>query len=461
MKTRPRVGQNPGVGSCDPALTGEAVAPPAAPGVARQPRRRADPGCRVAGLRAPAGGTPAAAQPLAPRPQTANPEGWTARPSTHQDPEDPRESTARILHHGARGRSRSPDASPGYDHAKIPRLSLAHLPTPIEPLPRLSAALGGPRLFIKRDDQTGLALGGNKTRKLEFLVAEAQAQGRPNPRHGGRLAVQSLSPDGRGGGALRDGLHPGVDRRAPRRSDRESAARSTLDARIVATPDRRDRDRLLRRPSRPPRRRAKRPTWFPTAAAARPEHWAMPLRCRRFSRRGSRWTGWSSPPPAAAPRPDWSWGSASSATAGHCSGSASTSRHPRSSHRWPPWRATQARRWATHRLRRRGRARRRPLLRTRLRGADRPRARGDPARGLRPLPRASCWIRSTPGVPPAACWISSAGGRVLPERCAHPVLAHRRAARVVCRAADRSTGLRPAGHDAERTPGTFRLPGPG
>jgi D-cysteine desulfhydrase len=61
--------------------------------------------------------------------------------------------------------------------ATIPRLSLAHLPTLIEPLPRLSVLLGGPRLFIKRDDQTGLALGSNKSRKLEFLVAEAQAQG--------------------------------------------------------------------------------------------------------------------------------------------------------------------------------------------------------------------------------------------------------------------------------------------
>ncbi len=60
---------------------------------------------------------------------------------------------------------------------QIPRLKFAHLPTPIEALPRLSAHLGGPRLFIKRDDMTGLALGGNKTRKLEFLVAEAQANG--------------------------------------------------------------------------------------------------------------------------------------------------------------------------------------------------------------------------------------------------------------------------------------------
>ena len=57
------------------------------------------------------------------------------------------------------------------------KIHLAHLPTRIEPLPRLSAALGGPRIFCKRDDQTGLGFGGNKTRKLEFLVAEAQRAG--------------------------------------------------------------------------------------------------------------------------------------------------------------------------------------------------------------------------------------------------------------------------------------------
>jgi len=59
----------------------------------------------------------------------------------------------------------------------IQRLNFAHLPTPVEELPRLSKFLGSPRLFVKRDDQTGLAFGGNKTRKLEFLVAEARAQG--------------------------------------------------------------------------------------------------------------------------------------------------------------------------------------------------------------------------------------------------------------------------------------------
>jgi D-cysteine desulfhydrase len=59
----------------------------------------------------------------------------------------------------------------------LPRVALAHLPTPVERLDRLTRKLGGPELFIKRDDQTGLALGGNKVRKLEFLVGQALEQG--------------------------------------------------------------------------------------------------------------------------------------------------------------------------------------------------------------------------------------------------------------------------------------------
>ena len=55
------------------------------------------------------------------------------------------------------------------------RFPLAHLPTPLEPMVALTKALGGPRLLVKRDDCTGLAMGGNKTRKLEFLVADALA----------------------------------------------------------------------------------------------------------------------------------------------------------------------------------------------------------------------------------------------------------------------------------------------
>src|SRR3954465_5353216 len=59
---------------------------------------------------------------------------------------------------------------------KLPRFALARLPTPVEALPRLSRELGGPELLIKRDDLTALALGGNKTRKLEFLIGKALAE---------------------------------------------------------------------------------------------------------------------------------------------------------------------------------------------------------------------------------------------------------------------------------------------
>ena len=61
--------------------------------------------------------------------------------------------------------------------ARFPRRRYTEGPTPLEAAPRFSAAVGGPNIFIKRDDLLGLAAGGNKTRKLEFLVADALAQG--------------------------------------------------------------------------------------------------------------------------------------------------------------------------------------------------------------------------------------------------------------------------------------------
>lgn len=61
--------------------------------------------------------------------------------------------------------------------ARFPRRFIAHLPTPLERMDRLSKELGGPEIWIKRDDCTGLSTGGNKTRKLEFLMAEAELQG--------------------------------------------------------------------------------------------------------------------------------------------------------------------------------------------------------------------------------------------------------------------------------------------
>ncbi|MCX5754385.1 MAG: D-cysteine desulfhydrase family protein [Candidatus Krumholzibacteria bacterium] len=59
---------------------------------------------------------------------------------------------------------------------EIPRVRITNLPTPLVELKRLAEVLGGPRIFMKRDDLTGLALGGNKTRKLEFLLGEALAR---------------------------------------------------------------------------------------------------------------------------------------------------------------------------------------------------------------------------------------------------------------------------------------------
>ncbi len=55
----------------------------------------------------------------------------------------------------------------------LPRIRLASLPTPLQELPNLTRAMKGPRILVKRDDLTGLAFGGNKTRKLEYLMGEA------------------------------------------------------------------------------------------------------------------------------------------------------------------------------------------------------------------------------------------------------------------------------------------------
>lgn len=75
--------------------------------------------------------------------------------------------------------------------AHFPRLGLAYLPTPLEPLPRLSTHLGGPAIWVKRDDMTGLGFGGNKLRKLDYVLHEAVASGADTLVSGG--VVQSNS----------------------------------------------------------------------------------------------------------------------------------------------------------------------------------------------------------------------------------------------------------------------------
>src|SRR5437870_9953542 len=61
--------------------------------------------------------------------------------------------------------------------SRLPRVDLAHLPTPLEEVPRFAERVGGARIFLKRDDCTGLLLGGNKARHNEFLMADALDRG--------------------------------------------------------------------------------------------------------------------------------------------------------------------------------------------------------------------------------------------------------------------------------------------
>lgn len=127
----------------------------------------------------------------------------------------------------------------------IPRLHFAHLPTPIEELPRLSDLLAGPRLFIKRDDQTGLAFGGNKTRKLEFLVAEAQEQGANTLISGG--ALQSNHCRQTAAAAAKYGFDCilVLNGEMPDKPSANLLLDQLFGAEIVAIPDRNERDRVL------------------------------------------------------------------------------------------------------------------------------------------------------------------------------------------------------------------------
>ena len=128
---------------------------------------------------------------------------------------------------------------------QIPRLHFAHLPTPIEELPRLSKALGGPRLLVKRDDQTGLAFGGNKTRKLEFLVAEAQEQGAKMMISAG--AIQSNHCRQTAAAAARFGFECTLvlTGEMPEQPSGNLLLDQLFGARIVNVADRKDRDRVL------------------------------------------------------------------------------------------------------------------------------------------------------------------------------------------------------------------------
>ncbi len=81
------------------------------------------------------------------------------------------------------------------------RLSLADLPTPLLDCPRLSVELGGPRILIKREDQTGLAFGGNKIREFEYSLAPAVEGNYDILLHGAASQSQSITCDRGGGGS--------------------------------------------------------------------------------------------------------------------------------------------------------------------------------------------------------------------------------------------------------------------
>ena len=127
----------------------------------------------------------------------------------------------------------------------VSRVQIAHLPTPIEPLPRLSRALGGPTLFIKRDNQTGLAFGGNKTRKLEFLLGEARDQGAKTLISGG--ALQSNHCRQTAAAAARFGFDCILilNGDAPSQPSANLFLDHLLGAEVITIKDRKDRDRVL------------------------------------------------------------------------------------------------------------------------------------------------------------------------------------------------------------------------
>src|SRR5262245_9300489 len=127
----------------------------------------------------------------------------------------------------------------------IPRYHFAHLPTPIEELPRLTEYLNGPRILIKRDDQTGLAFGGNKTRKLEFLIAEAREQGAKTLITGG--ALQSNHCRQTAAAAARFGFDCilVLNGDMPERPSANLLLDQLFGAQLVVIADRKDRDRVL------------------------------------------------------------------------------------------------------------------------------------------------------------------------------------------------------------------------
>ncbi len=128
----------------------------------------------------------------------------------------------------------------------IPRIRFAHLPTPVEELTRLSALLGGPRILVKRDDQTGLAFGGNKTRKLEFLVAEAKEQRADTLISAGALQSNHCRQTAAAAAKFGFDCILVLTGELPQKPSANLLLDELFGARIVPVADRADRDRVLK-----------------------------------------------------------------------------------------------------------------------------------------------------------------------------------------------------------------------
>jgi L-cysteate sulfo-lyase len=128
----------------------------------------------------------------------------------------------------------------------IPRLNFAQLPTAIEELPHLSERLVGPRLLVKRDDQTGLAFGGNKTRKLEFLVAEARHEQAKTLITGGALQSNHCRQTAAAAARLGFKCILVLTGDHPKQTSGNLLLNQLFGAEIVYVADRKDRDRILK-----------------------------------------------------------------------------------------------------------------------------------------------------------------------------------------------------------------------
>ena len=179
--------------------------------------------------------------------------------------------------------------------SRFPRLRFAHLNTPLEPMERLSKHLGGPRLWIKRDDCTGLVHRRQQDPQAGIPDGRRGGSRRGHAHHPGRDPVQPCPPDRGGGGQIRHGMPPaagGPDRKsiAGLYPERQCAARPAAWRHGLQAPGRRRHEcgdgsagrRICGR-------KARSPMSFPAEAPTRSARWAMSMPRWSWWRRPTKW----------------------------------------------------------------------------------------------------------------------------------------------------------------------------